>query len=69
MRVTYRMADGSLVAGEFGWVADPDYFDDVDEPVEVIRETWSLVETEVIRLPKRLVEIEEELAKEADADP
>lgn len=41
---TYDCPDG----WEFGWVSDPDYFTDADEPVTVVRRRWVLVErTEV----------------------
>lgn len=39
---TYRMADGDLVSGEFGWVANTEYFEDTEEPVELIKEVWVL---------------------------
>lgn len=45
---TYRMANGDLIFGEYGFVNDPDYFDEVDQPTEVVREKWSLIEAETI---------------------
>ena len=39
-RVTFRMADGSLIYGEYDYVHDTEYFEGADEPVEVIREVW-----------------------------
>lgn len=38
--VTFKLADGELVYGEFGWVTDLDFFDDIDEPIELIEERW-----------------------------
>lgn len=46
--VTYKMADGSSVAGEFGWVSSLDYFDEDDEPSDVVEEVWSLVSRRTI---------------------
>ncbi len=37
---TYKRADGDLICGEFGWVADIEYFDDDDEPTELVEEVW-----------------------------
>lgn len=39
---TYRMADGSLVWGEYAFVHDPEFFEDGDL-VEVVVETWERV--------------------------
>lgn len=36
---TYRMADGDPVA-DWGWVTGLEHFEDDDEPVELIEETW-----------------------------
>lgn len=43
---TYRRADGELVYGEYLFVMQPEFFEDVDEPVEVIKETWTLTASE-----------------------
>lgn len=42
---TYKRADGELILDEFGWVADIEYFDDDDEPTQLIEERWQLVST------------------------
>jgi len=52
---TYKRADGEMICGEYGWVADLDYFDDVyggwsGDYLEVVEETWQLVETRTIKL-------------------
>ena len=44
--VTYKMADGDLVNDEFGWVTDTDFFDDVDEPIDLVKEVWVRVSVE-----------------------
>lgn len=40
---TYRRVDGELIAGEFAWVTDVDFFDDDHglDYLEVIAETWT----------------------------
>lgn len=37
---TYKRADGEQLGDVFGWVTDLDHFDDEDEPVLLIEETW-----------------------------
>lgn len=51
--VTYRMADGSLVASEYEFVTQTEWFDEdtFDEDTVVIKETWALVSTETITQP------------------
>lgn len=46
--VTYRMADGTEIFGEYAWVTDPEFFEDGDEPIEVIKETWKLIGSETV---------------------
>lgn len=29
--------------GEYAWVTDPEWFDDIDEPVTVTRQQWQLI--------------------------
>lgn len=48
--VTYKMADGSLIGGEFSWTTGTEFFDDCDEPADVVREVWQLVTRESLRL-------------------
>lgn len=45
---TYRCADGELVAGEFMFVTGLEWFETDDEPTELIKQTWRLVESETI---------------------
>lgn len=45
---TYRMADGSLVFGEYAWVENEEFFEELDEPVKVVKETWVLQKTEMV---------------------
>lgn len=45
---TYRMADGSLIYGEFTFVTESEFFDGIDIPTEVVKETWSLVSRETV---------------------
>lgn len=41
--VTYRNADREPICGEYSFVTDLDYwFDDIDEPVELVEEVWDL---------------------------
>lgn len=38
---------------EYGWVTDPEWWDDIDEPVETVRQQWQLIcEDKVIFHPK-----------------
>ena len=46
--ITYRLASGDLIYGQYGWVTDSDYFDDVDWPLEVVRETWQRMDSEPV---------------------
>jgi hypothetical protein len=48
--VTYKMADGSLIGGEFSWTTDLEFFDEGDDPSEVVREWWRLVRRERLRI-------------------
>ena len=45
---TYKMADASMVNEEFGWVTDLEYFEDEEEPTEVIEEVWVLKSSRTI---------------------
>jgi hypothetical protein len=45
--VTYRMEDGSDIYGEYAWVTDTEFFEESDE-CRVIKETWRLVDSEVV---------------------
>lgn len=39
--VTYRRADGELIADEYAFVTDLDFFDDYEgAPLELIEEHW-----------------------------
>lgn len=48
--VTYRLADGSLIYGEYTFMCEDDTWTngDLDEPVDVVKETWVCVERECI---------------------
>lgn len=49
---TYRRADGELIAGEFGWIADLEYIEEDDgEPQEYVREDWILAGRKSIWIP------------------
>lgn len=43
---TYRMEDGSQIWGDFAWVEHEEFFEGVTEPTHVIKETWTLAESE-----------------------
>lgn len=45
---TYKMEDDSLIGGEYGWVANEEYFEELDYPVKVIKETWVLQKSEIV---------------------
>lgn len=45
---TYKRYDGEMVAGEYGWVADIEFFEDDDEPTKVVKEVWTLQSEEVL---------------------
>jgi hypothetical protein len=48
---TYKRADKELIQGEFGWVADTEFFDDdAGDYLEIIEETWQLLETRTLKL-------------------
>lgn len=50
--VTYQMADGSEVWGEYTFVTEIDnWFDDRNEEVVLIRKRYRLVDEETITLP------------------
>lgn len=40
---TYKRADKELIADEYGWVADIEYFEDIEDPLELVEERWALV--------------------------
>lgn len=45
---TYKRTDGEMIGGEFSFVTGLEWFDDDDEPTELLRETWVLKSTAVI---------------------
>lgn len=49
-KVTYRRKDGELIAGEYGWVDGPEWFED-DDSTEYVKETWRLISWDVVTLP------------------
>ncbi len=46
--VTFRLASGEPVYGEFAYVDGPEFFEGVDRPTAVIKETWALLSAETI---------------------
>ena len=49
--VTYQMADGSQVAGEYAFVTDTEWFEERDEEIRVIKKTYYLVHEEEVVFP------------------
>jgi hypothetical protein len=49
--ITYAMADGDLIFGEYQFTTELDDFDDRDEEVRLIKRTYKLLSTEEIVLP------------------
>src|SRR5688500_2079982 len=47
---TYRRADGDLIQGDYGWVAHIEFFEDLDAPVDIVKETWERTSVETITL-------------------
>lgn len=47
----YREADGSLIYGEYSFVTELDWFDDRDDEVKLVRQTWQLVDAVEVVLP------------------
>lgn len=45
---TYRMANGEPIWGDYAWVDSPEFFDDLDEPIEVVKEVWVLQNSDVV---------------------
>ncbi len=39
---TYRRADGEPIWGQFDFVQHEEFFEELDEPLEVVVETWAL---------------------------
>lgn len=37
--VTYKRSDGEPIDG-FDWVTGPEWFDDIDRPMELVKEVW-----------------------------
>ncbi|MGH9023889.1 MAG: hypothetical protein ACRDV9_12450 [Acidimicrobiia bacterium] len=48
---TYKRADGDLIMGDYAFMTEPDCFenDDCGEYLEVVEETWSLVESRTLK--------------------
>lgn len=45
---TYRMADGSTVYDDYEFVTGPEWFEDCDDPTEVIKEVWRLESSQTL---------------------
>jgi hypothetical protein len=58
--VTYEMADGSQVWGEYQFVTGTEWWDDREEEVRLIKRTYRLVSEEEIVLPDPIEEIEDD---------
>ena len=56
---TYRRADGGLIADEYGWVGELDWFEMDDEPTEYIEEVWTLQSSRSIMVPEPIVDEDE----------
>jgi len=63
-KTTYRLADGSMIYGEYSYVDGLDGWWDDDEPVELVKEIWTLVSSERFTYEPPLVQ----LRREAEAD-
>ena len=48
---TYSLADGELIFGEYSFVTTDDFFDDIDEPTEIIKQVWVLRSEERLLRP------------------
>ena len=46
----YRRADGEPIYGEYDFVTQTEWFEDIDEPVELIMEDWSLTGSKLVTL-------------------
>jgi hypothetical protein len=63
---TYRLADGDLIGGEFSFVTDTEFFEERDEPVDVVKETWVLQSSETVTFkPYGWDELQAEIAADA----
>jgi hypothetical protein len=58
--VTYRMADGSQIDGEFSWTEDLEWWENDTEPTELIKETWRLISSETITVNPDVADVDEE---------
>ena len=48
---TYCLANGELIDGEFSFVTTDDFFGDVDDRTEIVKQVWVLQSEEHIVLP------------------
>jgi hypothetical protein len=67
---TFKRADGELIAGDYGWVAEADGIADDETPVEVVEQRWTLAATRTFWILPELVgtcEIEDQEPCEDDA--
>jgi hypothetical protein len=46
LKITYERADGEMIFGEYSWVGELEFFDDEDEPIDLIKKTWLLMNEE-----------------------
>jgi hypothetical protein len=50
LRTTYRRADGELIAGEYGYTSELEWFENDDEPTDLIEEVWVLSSSRPLRV-------------------
>jgi len=48
---TYKLKSGDPVYGEYSWVTTLDYFDEDDEPNDLIEEVWECVSFREFKYP------------------
>lgn len=47
---TWKLADGGLIVDEYSFVTSDDWFDDIDEPVELTKEVWVCQSSEFVKI-------------------
>jgi hypothetical protein len=67
IETSYRRADGEHIE-DYGWVTDLDWFDDYDDPVELIEERWTRTTVRTFwHMPDRLYSCTKVLDCDEDA--
>lgn len=72
--VTYQMADGSLVYGEYEFVTGLEFFEERDDEIRLIKRTYRLISEEEVVLPDPIGELvgdddDDEGGGDHDPDP